>query len=64
MKNEINVIETKINELAKAIIPSEGLESFNAMSLQDRVFGIKFFASMAKDQNIIDLCEYAEQVIA
>lgn len=63
MKNEIKAIETKINELAKAVIPKEGLESFLRLPLKERVFGIKFFATMAKDSKIIELCEYAETLV-
>jgi hypothetical protein len=62
MTNEIKTIERKINELAKVVVPYEHLESFNRIPLKERIFGIKFFATMANDLEVIKMCEYAEKV--
>lgn len=62
-QNELKEIETKINELAEVVIPTEGLKSFKEMDLKDKVFGIKFFATVSKDENIIEICEHAEKVL-
>lgn len=61
--NEIKDINNKINELAEKVIPSEHLKSFNDLPLKERVLGIKFFATMSNDTQIIKLCEYAEKRI-
>lgn len=63
MTNEIKEITIKINELAKAVIPKDSLNSFLQLPLKERVFGIKFFATIGKDSKIIELCQYAESII-
>lgn len=60
MKNEI---ESKMNELAQKVVPSFYLQSFKELPLTDKVVGIKFFAAMVNDQEVIKMCEYAEQNI-
>jgi len=53
-------VELKINELAKSVIPNHALGGFNELPLKDKVFGIKFFATMANDDKVIEMCEYLE----
>jgi hypothetical protein len=63
LKNEIKAISNKMNALAMTVIPKDHLQSFLKLPLQDKIFGIKFFAVASKDENIIKMCEYAEKTI-
>ena len=52
-------IENKINELAEKVIPKNHLESFNKLPLKEKVFGIKFIATISNEEEIIRLCKHA-----
>lgn len=60
---EFQSIENKMNELAGKVIPNDHLESFIDLPLKDKVFGIKFFATLSNDIEVIKMCEYAEKAI-
>lgn len=59
----IKEMTNKVNELASQVVPAEWLQSFLNLPLKDKLVGIMTFATMAKDEEMINFAQNAIQFV-
>lgn len=56
-------IEEKVNNSAGRVIPLAAEDGFKGLPLKDKLYGLKFFAEMSKEEDIIIFCKKEDKQI-